>query len=398
MNKTFSCIRRYPVLIGIAFLVFSTLFCWVFYNKYGSTNIFYFSIVISLICAFLFLVGASKYKDHKVWSIILLWSASFLLVLSLFDFYLITFRYDTSGPGGENVITHRNWFNTFVSKNEGGFWERSLAEFNDPLKRDNHLVIAVVGDSFTWGQGVAGKDYRFTERLEKKLNSASGKERITVLNFGQGGADTLQEINIVQQDVAKVHPDLVLICYLTNDINVNNQLGDRKYYNTIGEKLSTINPTLNFIYWRLIGPIKYKNFGLMYMNNLVAAYKDPETFNRHISDIYNLIAEVREIGARPIFVLLPFPQMWALFPQNMRNNIYENIRNLVLLKKVPVIDLTYIEKKYSPDEFVVNSFDAHPNERMHEEFAEAIYNWFMKHKDYLKLRRTSKHELGKLPG
>ena len=398
MNKIFNFINRYPITIGISLLTFSTFICVVIYNKYGSTNIFYFSIVIYLICVFLFLVAANKYKDHKAWSIILLSSASFLLVLSLFDFYLITFRYDTSGPGGENVITHRHWFNTFVSKNEGGFWERSLAEFNNPLKKNNHLVIAVVGDSFTWGQGVEGKESRFTERLEKKLNSASGRERITVLNFGQGGADTFQEIGIVQKYVAKVHPDIVLICYLTNDINVKNPLGNRKYYDTTGEKLSTINPTINFIYWRLIGPNKYKNFGLLYMNNLVEAYKDPETFNHHINDIYKLIEEVRKIGARPIFVLLPFPQMWNLFPKSMRDNIYENIRNLVLLKKVPVIDLTYIEEKYSPGEFVVNSFDAHPNEKMHEEFAEAIYNWFMNHKDYLKTRRTSEHELGKLLG
>lgn len=391
-------INRYPVLLGVSLLVFSTLFCWIIYNKFGSTNIYYLSIGIYLICAFLFLVGASRYKDHKVWSIILLSGASFLLVLSLFDFYLVTFRYDTSGPGGKNVITHRNWFNTFVSKNEYGFWERGLAEFNNPLQRNNQLVIAVVGDSFTWGQGVEGKKSRFTERLEKKLNSTSGREEVTVLNFGQGGADTLKEINIVQEYVAKVHPDIVLICYLTNDINVNNRLSDRKYYDTTGEKLSTLNPTLNFIYWRLIGPMKYKNFGLAYMNNLVEAYKAPETFNNHIKDIYKLIEEVRKIGARPIFVLMPFPQMWNLFPKSMRDNIYENIRNLLLLKKVPVIDLTYIEEKYSPDEFVVNSFDAHPNAKMHEEFAEAIYNWFMNHKDYLKPPRTSKHEWDKLPG
>ena len=373
MDKIARLIDRFPVILAVTFLLLGTLLCWYIFSKYQNTNIYYLLNVINLVSVFLLIVAATRHQNYKIRTALLLSAASMLLVLTVYDFYLITFDYDTSGPGGENVITHRHWFNKYVSKNEYGFWERSLARFENPDNRNRELVIAVVGDSFTWGQGVKGNSYRLTEQLEQRLNSTPHAKDVRVLNFGKGGADTVRELEVVKKYVSKIHPDIVLICYLSNDIDSDSFISYLKDYGDTVERLSTISPTINFLYWRLIGPNKYRNIGLKYMNGLVDFYENPELFNKHMDDLDTLFKDVKSMGAQPIFVLMPFPQMWKMFPGETRNNIYNRIKRAVTNAGIPIIDLSYIEEKYTLEEFQVNCFDAHPNEKMHEEFAGKIY-------------------------
>ena len=103
-----------------------------------------------------------------------------------------------------------------------------------------------------------------------------------------------------------------------------------------------------------------------------------------MDDLSILFQDVRKIGAQPVFVLLPFPHLWKLFPEDTRKDIYSRILQAVSEDGVPIIDLSYMEKKYSLEDFQVNSLDGHPNERMHGEFAEAIYRWLMSHDNLLK--------------
>jgi len=301
--------------------------------------------------------------------------------LTIADFYLITFCYDTSGPGGENVITHCHWYNKFVANNQYGFWERNLTQYEDSARNKDEIVIAAIGDSFTWGQGLKGASPRFTEQLEKRLNSTGNGKKISVLNFGKGGADTGQEIQILDKFVSKIHPDIVLICYISNDVDSDSFITISNDCSNWGEKLSTVTPSINFIYWRLIGPAKYKDIGMNYMRGLVNIYDNPVTFSKHMNDLSAFFKDVKKIGAQPIFVLLPFPHMWKIFPKHTRNDIYNRIKTAVSRDGVPVIDLSDIEDRCTLEEFQVNPFDGHPNEKMHEEFAKGIYHWLVNNRD-----------------
>ena len=175
---------------------------------------------------------------------------------------------------------------------------------------------------------------------------------------------------------------MVLLCYLSNDILFKCGLED---YDKTWERLSTITPTVNLIYWRLVSSVNFQEVGRQYMEIIVNSYNDADSFKKHLKDLQTFLKDARRIGAKPVFVLLPFPQMWKLFPENVRDDIYNRIKKSVQLDGVPIIDLTYIEKKYSLDDFVVNTFDAHPNENIHEEFAGAIYNLLSHNNEYKEL-------------
>ena len=379
MKKISSLIGQFPIILASVLLFLGTAICWIIFLRFKITAIYYLLNLTYLVCVLLLIIGAVKYQHEKFKTAILLSLASTLLVLAMGDFSLLTFCYDTSGPGGVNVISHCHWFNKCVTKNEYGFWERSLAKFEKPSANNNNLVIAVVGDSFTWGQGVSGNSSRFTELLENKLNAGGDGPKITVLNFGKGGADTIQETEILNDYVAKVHPNLVLLGYLANDI-----FSDSTDFSDFSETLSTITPSVNFIYWRLIGPAKYEKIGVNYMHTLVSQYQNKTAFKKHMNDLAIYFQDVRKIGAQPVFVLLPFPHLWKLFPEETCADIYSRILQAVSEDGVPIIDLSYMEKKYSLEDFQVNPSDGHPNERMHGEFAESIYRWLMSHDNLLK--------------
>jgi lysophospholipase L1-like esterase len=382
VNKILQFINRFPVIISVITLFSTILFCWFIFKRYETTQIYYLGNLVYLVCAFLLLVGAAKYKESKVKAGILLSTASLLFVLSLFDFYLITFRFDTYGAGGINVITHLHWYNKYVFNNKYGFWERNLDRYENPVDRKKQVVIAAVGDSFTWAQGLKGHNLRFTERLEKRLDSVSGGTKVSVLNFGRGGADTRQELEIVEKFVPKIHPDIVLLCYLSNDILFRCGAED---YDKTWEMMSTITPTVNFIYWRLIGPATFEKVGGQYMKCILDTYNNPEIFKKHVEQLDKLFNIVKEDGAQPVFVLLPFPSMWTLFPKHARDDVYGRLKTAVAHAGVPIIDLSYLEKKYTLAEFQVNGFDPHPNAKMHAEFADAIYKFLMNDPRYIQL-------------
>jgi lysophospholipase L1-like esterase len=382
VNKILQFIYRFPVMVSIITLLSTIIFCWYIFKRYETTHIYYLGNIVYLLCAFLLLVGAAKYKESKVRVGILLSTASLLFVLAFFDFYLITISFETSGAGGANVITHRHWYNKFVSSNKYGFWERNLDKYENPAEREKQIVIAAVGDSFTWAQGLRGHTLRFTDRLENKLNATSEGKKVSVLNFGRGGADTGQELEIVEKFVPKIHPDIVLLCYLSNDILFKCGAED---YDKTWEILSTITPTVNFIYWRLIGPSTFEKVGLLYMKCIVDNYNNPEIFKKHVEQLDKLFNIVKADGGQPVFVLLPFPSMWTLFSKHTREDIYGRIKSAVAQAGVPVVDLSYVEEKYTIPQFQVNRFDPHPNARMHEEFASTIYKFLMNDPRYVDL-------------
>ncbi|MDP6806703.1 MAG: SGNH/GDSL hydrolase family protein [Desulfobacterales bacterium] len=339
-------------------------------------HIFYVSNMAFVLSILFFLLGSFQfYKNREhLKSKALLVISSILMILVISDFYIILFRYDTSGPGGP-VLTHKNWYNRFVENNELGFWERSVKEFEN---KNDRIIIAAIGDSFTWGQGIKGKRYRFTERLERKLNQTGLQKNVLVLNFGNGGESTSSEINIIRTYLPKIKPDIVFLCYLSNDIRPDDLLINKSIYYSFIDRITQISPTINFFYWKLIGPLKYRDYGVRYFVNIIESYRNAQSLNEHINEIGVCIDEIKKLAATPIFVFMPFPQMWEIFRKDIRDLVYSEIRTAVKLTGTPIIDLTHMEKEYSTIEFQVNSMDAHPNEKMHEIFAETIYKWIIR--------------------
>ncbi len=99
--------------------------------------------------------------------------------------------------------------------------------FRDPewslSKPAGTFRIAVLGDSFVAALEVAQED-RFTDRLGQLLaqSDAFSGSSVEVMNFGQAGFGTAQELQVLRHKVLRFQPDLVLLAVFTgNDIRNN---------------------------------------------------------------------------------------------------------------------------------------------------------------------------------
>lgn len=77
--------------------------------------------------------------------------------------------------------------------------------------------IAVIGDSYTWGNGLKNNQ-RFVKFLSKKLNKVR-KTKIVSLAFV--GWNILDYLNTFQQLDKNASPDLIMFALVTNDILIN---------------------------------------------------------------------------------------------------------------------------------------------------------------------------------
>lgn len=76
--------------------------------------------------------------------------------------------------------------------------------------------IVVVGDSWTFGQGVEAGE-TFTSQLEKLLNRKGAKWQ--VYNLGMPGWNTANEIAALRTLLSRLQPDVVVFCPTSNDID-----------------------------------------------------------------------------------------------------------------------------------------------------------------------------------
>jgi lysophospholipase L1-like esterase len=114
-----------------------------------------------------------------------------------------------------------------LTPNSSGFAWRTDVQVNSHGMRDRERSvertgaprIVVIGDSVTFGSGVAVGD-RFTDRLEMLLGARLGAE-VEVLNLGVGGYDTLQEVATLEDVGLRFEPDLVVVGYCVNDLGDN---------------------------------------------------------------------------------------------------------------------------------------------------------------------------------
>jgi len=84
----------------------------------------------------------------------------------------------------------------------------------DP-KGDSFRIV-VVGDSFSWGDGVHSQE-AFPFRLERQLNLQFGDDRFEVVNWSHPGWGTIHEFRSIVPQLDELQPDLLVLSFILND-------------------------------------------------------------------------------------------------------------------------------------------------------------------------------------
>ncbi len=87
-------------------------------------------------------------------------------------------------------------------------------------KSSDTFRIILLGDSFAFGWGVED-DETFAFHLQKILNERfQGDSKVEVINFGEPGYSTFQQVALFEEKGMAYHPDAVLVYFVDNDFGM----------------------------------------------------------------------------------------------------------------------------------------------------------------------------------
>lgn len=116
---------------------------------------------------------------------------------------------DVTTTSDNSGFFSRRWYRTGpVALNAWGFRGPSF----QAAKPAGTFRIAVVGDSFTYGNGIAQHE-RYTDLLRARL-----PEHFEVLNFGVAGANTPEHRAMIDRLLVETEPDFILLQWYVNDM------------------------------------------------------------------------------------------------------------------------------------------------------------------------------------
>jgi lysophospholipase L1-like esterase len=260
----------------------------------------------------------------------------------------------TSGNAGDFIARRGNW--SPGPSNSLGFRDREI-----PPKSASRYRIVVVGDSFTWGQGIE-RGERFSNLLEQFLGL-----RYEVLNFGIPGDNMPEHLDVLARALA-VSPDFVLLQLYINDFETRAMERPRSYP-LLPEPLDSrlAKSSLLYVLTQGLWTRVQESAGISesYTRYMERNLRDPGAPNAReaFGQLHEFFVRARAAGVPAGAVL--FPATDALGPNGTTypfGYLHDRVRQTCMEERVPCRDLLPLFSTFrDPRVLWVSRFDAHPN-------------------------------------
>jgi lysophospholipase L1-like esterase len=258
-----------------------------------------------------------------------------------------------------------------VSFNSLGFREREVGP-KDPKR----YRIAVIGDSFTWGQGIEEAD-----RYSNLLGGFLGPQ-FDVLNFGRPGHNMPEHLDDLDQ-VLKLHPDFVVLQLFINNFETASMRRPQTY---------TLLPQ-DLDAWMVRSSVVYRLLSdrwTLFLESIGFAESYADYLRRHLQDpnspdareafgmLGQFIDRARAAGVPSGVVLFPAADAMGPFAADYPFDfLHERVKAICAEKQVPYLDLLpAFTKIRDPHSTWVSPFDAHPNAQTNRRAAFQILSTF----------------------
>jgi len=284
-------------------------------------------------------------------------TASLLAAVLVAEFY---FRhvYDASDANGE-LRTALAWFRRHVQCNSWGYRDREIPS-PDELNKLTRIVL--LGDSFVFGWGLNNYDDLIGPRLERAL-AAKVLPPPRVFSLGVPGINTRDQIKIFKDQAVRLHPRVVVLAYVLNDIEGIEKLPPPRVRPWLGwQPITDSSDFLEFAIWHLALRRHQSKLQIIDLPGL-RDYQNPALLARQAEDLGTLFRLIREAGARPVVVLYPYLGVPA--DSEPLRYAMEQVRAIVRANDVPLVDLSVLVDAMDP-RMQVNRFDPHPSPALHE--------------------------------
>jgi lysophospholipase L1-like esterase len=272
--------------------------------------------------------------------------------------------YGTLPPGA--TVSYRT--------NEVGFRGPPL----DQRPREAGPRVVVIGDSFTFGDGVAEGD-RFTDVLARRLGAA-----VEVVNLGVPGYASTDEVHVARRLLPKLRPEVTVLAYCLNDplalaedayqarlgfdlINISDDVLRR---NDRARLVASSSPS------RLLDAVRNHVRSRRLTHHTVAWYRSmyegPDApWTRSRESVLDMARAARQNGSEFLLVILP------IFVRTGGSGypflgVHETVSAWCEAENLPVLDTLPHFRGLDTRRLVVHPKDLHPNAAAHEVLGDVI--------------------------
>ena len=297
-------------------------------------------------------------KRVRLFKIITALAAGFMLIVLGTGVYNLC-RAIKQAPGidayaGNQAINRRN--QAFAMSNPWGFTDKPRAT----AKPKGTYRIAVLGDSFIWGDGLPYEQV-WSHKLEQKILAEYND--VEVMSWGRCGWSTLDEFNFYKQHGKDYNIDLLIIGWVDNDPDVG------KY-----KQVAAIDPKIKYpLVWKIY-PALAQRWANAEEGNNYNAWND-SLFTTSNLKAYGQLLDTMKVffddrNVKLLYVLTP-----GGLNQDTKTNFLKVERVLANTGAEYLDLLPGVAKKlgkYPAAQLQANPVNSHPGGLMTEEFANEV--------------------------
>ena len=269
-------------------------------------------------------------------------------------FRLLPLRSD----GFRVTIASQQWFKRYWgSPNRWGF--RDAEHSAELLARSQTLFV--VGDSFVAGSGIARRQDRFSDLIDRRFPDW------LVLNFARAGWSTRDELQALRSFTPQ--PEAILLSYYINDIQgAARSHGKQLNLNTspphMLAPLIESSHAFNFVYWRYW---RLPDLAKGYYKLLIDSFQDEAIWQTHLHEISEVVKWAEEHSHLAGAIVFPDLLDIERFRTQTRQ-VVEVLRE----SGIPVVNLADHLEGRDPSTLIVNALNPHPNESLHRDVADLL--------------------------
>ncbi|MHB8068470.1 MAG: GDSL-type esterase/lipase family protein [Desulfobaccales bacterium] len=276
-------------------------------------------------------------------------------------------------PNLANVRAHGN---IHINTDELGL--RSLAPGEKcPPKGPNEYRIAFIGDSVTFGVGVATKD-TYPEVVQNDLNRLQDRYRVKAFNFAMSSYSVKEMVATLKYRVPEVDPDLVVMGIIINDFYLDRTPGVDKWgYNTFGGPSQMVNkyPTIKLILRNLhlsyvIRDVMARSMEKKQAEVQLMQGKMPEW----IDSSYRYVSDFKQIATAHgyQYLVLTIPTL------GQDGSQFRYILNNFKRDHLAYFDVSPLSMEFSEKQFRASRYDFHPSASVHRQISDKLSGYILK--------------------
>jgi lysophospholipase L1-like esterase len=239
-------------------------------------------------------------------------------------------------------------------------------------KQPNEYRIALVGDSCTFGEGVARTEDTFAQVLEDTLNRRQRAMTVKVLNFGASAYSVKQMVVTLQYRMLDLQPDLVVMAIITSDFNLartptvdaEGYLVDQNVprWSSSGSMLRQVLRKIHLMH--VLREVVVRRF-----------YSSPDiakVFSQgEIPETYEYVRQFKKVAEER-----GFPYVVLLLPRvQVQPNPWGPMPDRLVHDAVTHLDVSPIRQEFTEEQYMSSRFDPHPSAAVHRRIGEALADY-----------------------